>query len=219
VIIPVKLKPFEEWACQREGFPDAYSSHRHEAYDKLRGMEIHLDGARRSECARSGRAWGLTNETLQRLYAIGVIAPYAWIPRRAALAIRVCEHMIEPWSLLAGLLFRKFRQERRPRLFGYGRCGKFFCRISTTDGSGPMLLGRVIECLGDRGLPLYRTELFPESMRLMGDTSAEYLFGETDMNTGYWHYFDSPERMRAFIDYLQEGNCVEDEKPEGPMLN
>jgi hypothetical protein len=215
MIIPVKLKPFSEWPCDREGLPESCWSRRHEAYDKLSGIEIELDDARRSKCARGGRAWGVTDETLQRMYAIGLIAPYAWIPRPEALAIRICEHLIQPWSLRAGLLLAKFRQRRRPRLVQYGRCGKFFCRIWNEDGSGPIVLGKVTECLGGRGLPLYRAELFPESQRIRGDNSSEYLFGETDLQTWHWHYFDSEGKMRAFINRLDGDTRVENEEPKG----
>lgn len=200
MIIPVKLKPFHEWPCQREGLLSSVTSGRKEAFDRVSAIGIELDDVRPFTCARGGQGWGLTDQTLQRMYAIGLIAPYAWISRRDALATHVCEHMVRPWSLSIGKLRARIRQRQRPRLLGYGRSGKFFCRLWNEDGSGPTVLGRLIECLGEEGLPLYRAELFPESERLTGDNSLEYLFGELDLRTTGWHYFDSIKEMRRFLE-------------------
>jgi len=216
MIIPVKLKPFYRWPCQREGLLSPVTSWRNESHDRVSEIAIELDDARPFTCSRGGQGWGLTDETLQRMYAIGLIAPYAWIARRDALAIHVCEHMVRPWSLRAGKFFARIRQPQHPRLFGYGRAGKFFCRLWNEDGSGPTALGRIIECLGEEGLPLYRAELFPESERITGDDSSEYLFGEVDLRTPHWHFFDSMKEMRRF---LEATTSARDDEPPATHVN
>lgn len=208
MIIPVKLKPFAEWPCQREGFAICC-----EQEAKLAGLEIELDGERYFEDPwRKGWSCGITDESIQRMYAVGALGRHAIIPRSEALELRVCEHMIEPRSLWSGLLRAEIRK-RMPRLcrsrarlspaYLAWRCGKFF-NVTWNENWDSVWMGKVVARIGERGAPLYRVELFPESAEFPGGSSTEYLVTHHEITLPRWKFYDSfADMMDTCLEHRQ----------------
>lgn len=219
MIIRAKLKPFSEWPCQRSGI------YMCGANEKLSGLEIELDASRAIPCPwrQKGRAFGITYRSFQRMWAAGALANYASFTRAYADSVVICEHVIErPFRTLAVATarntvrrFRLFRRledafhvrEKLPAIQCYQRrhlydfddvhvrCGKYFAIVWDEDWTR-LQVGKVVECIGECGPPLYRVLLFPESIPIPFEENQFELFvTPREMSASRWKFYDSFKEM------------------------
>jgi len=205
LIIPVKLKPFREWPCQREGFVN-FSAR--ENMEKIGGLEIEINT--RPLCSdpwRKGYAWHVTHESIQRMYAVGAIGPYGIMSMRYASRMLICEHVIQSPSVggialrtdLARLGLRRSCPKRNNG-FEDWRIGKFFLRDWSKTWTA-VWMGTVVRCIGDRGWPLYLVRLFPGCESIWGDEDEQHYFVSV-AEMSYWHFYDSEkDMMNAYADF------------------
>lgn len=102
MIIPVKLKPFDQWpgecsACRTTGFETLITERQTEIYS---GMWIEIDTARPS--TGNSRAWKVTLETAE--YLTRILFPETVVPLDKVDRLVFCEHMIQPNSIFIGTL-------------------------------------------------------------------------------------------------------------------
>jgi hypothetical protein len=216
MIIRVKLKPVSEWPCQRVYFPQCGDC------DKLTGLEIELDGNRPCEDPeRNGRAWGITDESIQRMHAVGALARYAVISRQEALRMWVCEHMVEPRSLSKGLFFARFPFLRRSRPLPVSSwrgwpVGQYF----NTNWMGDwayVCSGKIIGQIGECGTPLYQAVLLPESPALINDdASREYLLTGAAIDTQWRERVETKLRYQPWKLYSSLREMVDDYERHKP---
>lgn len=220
MIIKVKLKPFSEWPCQREGFGGYIASK--EQLEKLVGLQIEIDIKR--ECQdpwRPGRAWHMTRASIQRTHAVGALARHSIMPRKYAdEEMIVCEHIIARGSLFAGrvlagvgYLLKPFRK-KQPAAYRDQLTGQMFLH-PWNEGWTNFWKGEVLARIGDRGEPLYHVRLLPGWKGSLDgyENEDEYFVTREEIRCGQWLFYDSINEMEADLRKYQPESDPDSEKP------
>lgn len=197
ITIPVKLKPFRDWPCQREGFLNLSSR---ENMEQISGLEIEINTV--PLCPdpwRKGYAWHVTHESIQRMYAVGAIGPYMPMSLKYANGMLVCQHMIQSPSVFGIALRTDFHRsglwKSRPKRnegFEDWRVGKFFLRDWSRNWSA-VWMGIIVRRIGDRGWPLYLVRLFPGCQSIWGEEDEHHFVSVAEINQ--WCLYDSESEM------------------------
>jgi hypothetical protein len=158
MIIPVKLRPFDEWpnacaCCRTTGYESLFTERQTQ---RLSGLWMEIDtGTEQADDIGERRRWQATRESWQRLTDIQGVFPGMAISEEDAKRMSICEHMIDQYTLYTGRVraclhrmgFVRLPKNKPPekpadplvgKLFlSIGRCGA--CGASRVDGRGEVL--------------------------------------------------------------------------------
>jgi len=160
-------------------------------------------------CQRGGRSWALTDESIQRMYAVGALPRFEILSRIETRRMRVCEHMIRPIGLGDRLRHLVRRPLPKAGYLASDLVGKRFTFVLD-----PTLLanwekwatmGVIAGRIGEYGPPLYFVAIMPDwspHPRLaLGDESVDYLIASEEIRLPRWHIYESYEQLLG--DYIR----------------